>query len=422
MRGNRPVAHVLVAGGRRDVFVPLLRDDTGRHVSTIVAANVSSAVPPVSASHSVYTLSDSASTSDWLSLARQINEDLPVDGVAAFNENDQDKAAAIAKALDLPFHSQECVENVYDKLRMRTVLNAAGLDATPVRRVDSRGQLMRAVAELGYPLILKPRRGAASRGISAIRSSGDVGPALAWLAQTEEKFRASAIVERLREGREISVEGFSENGRHKIICFTEKFLDGTHFVERGHRLPLILAAPLSHRITSLVVATLDHLGIRNGPTHTEILLTADGPFIVETHLRCGGAQIPELIRDALGIDVFGLVARQCLGEEVLGDLQAYNPVRSRVDRYAAVRFMTPPERGEVVDVLGVEAARKSEGVREVTILKPPGTFNAGAAVRSSFDRAARCRAVGTDPASAVALADLALSNLRFIVRRTGDAR
>src|SRR5262249_15389816 len=57
---------------------------------------------------------------------------------------------------------------------------------------------------------------------------------------------------------------------------------------------------------------LTALGIRYGPAHTEVMLTAAGPCLIETGARLNGADAPELCRDCTGQDQVALTVEACL--------------------------------------------------------------------------------------------------------------
>jgi cysteine synthase A len=82
-------------------------------------------------------------------------------------------------------------------------------------------------------------------------------------------------------------------------------------VEKGH----LFGAPATvetSRVAALAVELLDAVGYQCGPAHTEIILTADGPRIVESQARLGGDKIPDIIQIAQGFDIkramFGALA------------------------------------------------------------------------------------------------------------------
>jgi biotin carboxylase len=117
------------------------------------------------------------------------------------------------------------------------------------------------------------------------------------------------------------------------------------------------------RIEALVVRFLDVMGLVEGPAHTEVIVTPDGPRIVESHNRPGGDGIIDLVQHACGLDVIGMTFDRLAGR----------PVHVRPDRHraAAVSFLTA-EPGRVHRVDGVAAARAVPGVERVEVTVGPG--------------------------------------------------
>lgn len=148
------------------------------------------------------------------------------------------------------------------------------------------------------------------------------------------------------------------------------------------------------------------MGITTGPSHTEVVWTVRGPRIIETHVRLGGDDIPRLVQDTTGVHLEEEVAR------ILLDLPPA-PSREAAATASAIWFVATPVSGELIDVLGVQAAESAEGVVAVDRLAAPGTVLAG--LESSGDRVVSVRAVGATPDEAVARARNAASLIRVAV-------
>jgi hypothetical protein len=118
------------------------------------------------------------------------------------------------------------------------------------------------------------------------------------------------LAERFHEGPQYSVEAFSQAAEHAVVAITRKYSDRESMVELGHVLPAPLNDDTQATIRDYVVRMLDALGVEFGPTNTEIVLAADGPRIIETHLRVGGDDIFDLVKDATGVDLVDLQVRQ----------------------------------------------------------------------------------------------------------------
>jgi hypothetical protein len=81
-------------------------------------------------------------------------------GVTTFCEYRIGHAAHIGRALGLPAHSPSTVASLTDKYAQRDALARAGLDVPRHIAVSDPGELAAAVAELGPPVVVKPRHGA----------------------------------------------------------------------------------------------------------------------------------------------------------------------------------------------------------------------------------------------------------------------
>ncbi|WP_320069466.1 hypothetical protein [Micromonospora sp. RTGN7] len=155
------------------------------------------------------------------------------------------------------------------------------------------------------------------------------------------------------------------------------------------------------------------LGVEFGATHTEVVLTADGPRVIETHVRMGGDEIPALAHDATGVELAEYVVRQTVGEEVLPQLRT-SLAAAPAGRSSAIWFAAAPAAGVLTAVEGTELAAEVPGVTEVRLLVEPGAKLA--ALASSDDRIAYARAVSDSPGAALAAARQAVELLEFQIR------
>ncbi len=409
--------HVLVVSGG-GAMTPLLRQLPGGVRASVICRNrlVAKVAEPQKAPYLI-SVPDTAPADAWACLAEAIHKVDPIDHVASFSETDQDKAPAIAGRLGLSaVHSSETIENVYDKFRMRQVLASAGLDETRSGLVHDPADVRSFAAEHGYPVILKPRTGTASLGVSLIADQDDLEAAYAWAFSSDEPWSGELIVEQFLCGPEFSVECFSEDGAHAVMAVTQKSAGSVHFVESGHVLPAPIPGESRRRIGDYVMAALTALGVRSGPTHSEVIMTDGGPRLVETHVRLGGDEIPELISDVLGLNPRVLWVRQARGERVLPEIR--KALRADPATCAGVRFLMPSKEGRLAAISGLAEARDLDGVVAVRQLKRAGE-RLCAEARGSFDRCALVRAVGKDAASVARVLDQACARLAISVVQEG---
>jgi biotin carboxylase len=407
--------HVLVVG--QEAEIPAVLRGIGEQdvqTSLLCRTSVAGRLTDLTGYRRIVVLAVDSPPEDWVAFARTVHERHPVTAVGAFGELDQDHAARVAEALGLPTNSSATVALVHDKALMRERLRAAGVDDTPAEVVDSAAGIAAFAERHGFPLIAKPVRGAGSTHIARVESAADVEPAFRRAGAGKSEWASgSVLVEPLLPGPQISVEAFSEEGRHVVVAMTAKSSEPDHLVELGHVCPAPLDEETTAAVTALVTGMLDALGVAFGPTHTEVVLTPGGPRPIETHLRLAGDQIPALVRDATGVDLQACVARQTLGHRVLDGIRT--TLRAGRGTASAIWYAAPDTAGELRSIEGLAEAEALDGVTEVKAVLSPGATTAP--LRSTFDRGAYARATGETAKEALDTAADAASRISFVVAR-----
>ena len=402
--------HVLIVGTGREF--PARFRAAGAETSVIVRVESLHKVREPALNRRVIGVRADAPDEEWIALAAAAHAVHPFTRIATVGEREQDRCAAIGAALGLYTHSVETVALVHDKLRMREKLADAGVDSTAFVFAISEDDVRAFFAAYG-PCVVKPIEGAGSAGVALVGSTEDV-PA-AWLRASGDHEgipAAGVIVEQFHDGDQYSVEGFAEAGEHVIVSITRKYSDPSTFVELGHVAPAPLSAADRAAIEACTNRVLAALGVEFGPTHTEIVLGAHGPRLIETHVRFGGDDIPELTLDVTGVDLSDCVVRQTLGEKVLPSIRASLSAGDRGS--SAIWFAALAGSGVLESVIGQDEASAVDGVKAVDLLAKPGAVLDGLA--SSESRVAQVRAVASEPADAVAAAREGVRRLGFLVR------
>ncbi|MCN9243358.1 ATP-grasp domain-containing protein [Streptomyces sp. RY43-2] len=288
-----------------------------------------------------------------------------------FGELGSTASAVVNARLGWPGNPPEAPAAFKDKARLRAAVgDRAG---APVAYVTctAKDELPAAIERIGHPCVVKPVDGTGSSGVRYLADREETERYLAAL-----RFDTPHIVEEFLSGAEYSVEALSTQGGHRILAITEKTTTGApHFVETGHTLPVRLDASAEAAIRDLVTGMLDAVGYRYGPSHTEIMLTAGGPRLIESHGRPGGDRISDLLCLALDEDVFAQTMATVLG------LPA--PPAAAHQRVAGIRFVTF-DRTVPMPGISTELVASLPGVAEVAITVEPG--QRPPEVRQSGDR------------------------------------
>ncbi|MEO8289677.1 MAG: ATP-grasp domain-containing protein [Gaiellaceae bacterium] len=267
-------------------------------------------------------------------------------------------------------------------------------------------QLTTEAAGLTVPCVVKPPDRQGQKGLTLVREEAALEAAVE-LAVAESR-AGCALVEELVEGPEVTVNAFSAGGTFHPLTVTDRLTAAPP----AFGVALAHAWPSEHDVSEAVEAARAAavaLGVENGPTYTQVRLSAGGPKVMELAARLGGGHDAEVCREALGIDLNQLALTSALGEEI--SIPERRPAAG-----ACVRFLVPPE-GELLDVAGLEEARAVEGVVDARVYRRPG-WVFGPFLRGA-DRAGFVLATGSSRDDALATAGRAADSIRL---ETADAQ
>ncbi|TDC66127.1 ATP-grasp domain-containing protein [Streptomyces hainanensis] len=287
--------------------------------------------------------------------------------VFGFTEASALIAARANEALRFPGNPHAAVAYLTDKAALRGKVNQ--LTGAPVRfeHCDRAAHLVAAAERVGFPCVAKPRTGSGGQDVHLLRSAADAADLAAQLSG-----EPALIVEEFLDGPEFSIEAHSRAGEHTILAITRKYgavdtvgVGVTEYRTTGYDMPADLDEDTRERIHRLVVATLNAAGQRGGLSQTEVIVTADGPRLIESHAHPGATFVQELLRLATGTDPIAL--------GIASALELPPPEPAFDDRRCAgSRFLRLPA-GLLEAVEGIAEARAIAGVRELEITVPVGS-------------------------------------------------
>ncbi|MFF0659409.1 ATP-grasp domain-containing protein [Micromonospora tulbaghiae] len=334
-----------------------------------------------------------------LPLVQTLHRVAPLAYAVSFTEFGLVPTGALRDALGLPGPSAAVSGLLRDKAAMRRTLaghpvldHPAAVAATAADVLDFSGGR--------FPVVLKPIDGAGSRSIERVERPDQVDAAVAAMHAAGYP---TFLAERFATGPEYSVEAVSHRGEHQILAITEKFLGPGH-VEVGHVLPGRLSEADAAAVREVVTCFLDAVGVGDGVSHTEVIVTAAGPVVVESHDRVGGDRISELVSLTTGVHPVESLFRLVAGTVVW-------PLRGEPVAPACAIWFLMPEPGLVEQVAGVDEARSVPGVLEVSVSVAVG--DAIARVTCSADRSGWVMATGADAAEALERARRAAALVTF---------
>jgi biotin carboxylase len=262
-----------------------------------------------------------------------------------------------------------------------------------------------APADFPLPCVVKPPDRQGQKGLTLVRDRDELEAAVRVAVGASRA--AVAIIEELVEGPEVTVNAFSIDGEFHPLTVTDRLTAEPP----AFGVALAHAWPSEHDVEDAVDVArraAEALGVENGPTYTQVVLSPDGPKVMELAARLGGGHDAELCDAALGIDLNGLSLAAALGEPV--SVPEAKPVGG-----ACVRFLVPPS-GTLSSVEGLDRALAVEGVLDARVYRRPGSILT--ALRRGADRAGFVLATGSSRDDALARADQAADLIRL---ETADA-
>ncbi|MDQ7978665.1 ATP-grasp domain-containing protein [Paraburkholderia sp. SARCC-3016] len=351
-----------------------------------------------------------------------------IDALLTFAEIRTHIAARLCRELGLRGANPDAIALAQDKYRFRRTLLAKGADSVRCRKIDSI-ELLPALLEEpegapGFPCFVKPVQGHSSIGAMVCRDRAAIGSVLQSLRQIDEDWISPAfVVEDYLEGALVSAEILTTGaGRHQIVGIADRdVMNGA--VEIGASFPLVDA----HReaVERKACAALDAIGYDFGASHVEMIVTRDGPHLVEVNTRVGGSGHSVMLDLATSRSIVGDCIELCLGTlDVGSDFHVVDAARHEAGhdagfearheagleattrtstagqplyqprRGAAWKCFVSPTRGKVVAMPSIDAIRSQPGVHDVWLHREPGDTVAD--VNSNFSWIAQVMCVGRD--------------------------
>jgi len=198
--------------------------------------------------------------------------------------------AYVAEKLGLPGIGYETALNFTNKLRMRRLTSRAGIPSPGFGTAGTAGTAQEVAAELGFPVVIKPVDGQSSRGVHVVREPREILAAFCdALRQSRER---EVLIEGFVPGVEVTVEGVCVEGEVFVIGISDK----DHFAHRpevASRLtyPAGFEAETLKKIRDVNAAVIHSLGLKNGITHGEYIVSGDGVYLVEIAARGAGSRV-----------------------------------------------------------------------------------------------------------------------------------
>lgn len=266
-----------------------------------------------------------------------------------------------------------------DKWRMAQALEHAGIPRLRQICTDDPGTVEAWIRDndlAGRRLVLKPPKSGGTDDVCAAEP-GEWRELFDRLLGTVNRFdirNDTVMVQEFAEGTEYIVDGYSVDGRYGVVDVSRYRKHAS-----GHRIGIYdsveFLAPDAPGVATLVEYTrrvAEAVGIRNGASHAEVMLTADGPRLVEIAARLAGSAMQVCQRVATGDSHIDRTVRHRLDGE-------FNP-GYRLEQQVELVLLSAARAGRLVSTEALDRVRELPTVRSVDLL-----YRVGDVVPASLD-------------------------------------
>lgn len=193
---------------------------------------------------------------------------------------------------------------------------------------------------LHFPVIVKPRFGSGSRGVSLVNNKTGLVDSLS----------VNDIVEECYPGIEYGMDGVVKDGRLLVLMIRKK----VNTEPPARQCVGYLTVPRSDYIYPIVEpymqSVVSEIGVSNGLVHADIMVDNDTPFVIEVSARPSGHSISgELVSLATGLDPLDVFLDCCLFEKNLPAKPEVNSLYLGFFDFGAGKVLSCPEPNYLID-------------------------------------------------------------------------
>jgi hypothetical protein len=319
------------------------------------------------------TVPDYVDDASVLRAARRLGQRHQVTRVLALAEVDIERAALLREELGVPGQRPGSACAYRDKVLMKELAAGGGIGVPAFAPVSSEADVTVFMAAHPGPVVVKPRRGSGSAGVTVLRDPED-------LRSVAGQLRSGCYeVEEFVSGRLCHVDALHVNGE-PVIALPSVYTAGgclSHWTDSGNGSWTVEPGdPLHARLVAETWRLVDVLPAAPSLfVHAEFFVTnAKQIVLCEVAGRVGGTPIPAMLEVVLGLDPRHLWARVECGLPV--DLAA---VRAHARSAPLIaNFGLPPKNGRITRV----PLEPPVGTEAFTVLCAPGEDWSGARYRA----------------------------------------
>jgi biotin carboxylase len=312
-------------------------------------------------------------------------------------------AAYAAEQLGLIGIPYRAALDATDKLRMRRAFEVEGVPSTAYRGCSDAEEALDAYRALGPRVVVKPAIGAGSRGVTLVDSELELLPAV---EAAQRIARGAFLVESFMPGTETAVEAFMIDECFELLCVSDKVrTKSPYLLDLSVTFPSARPSIECSSIVDVAKKAARALGLRDTPLHIEIMMTPDGPKVVELAARGGGFNVfTKIVPWVTNVDVVRTQIDLALGQK---------PKIEITNLRSAILDFPVFGPGVITAIDGLEELDRMEGMLFWEVFHRPG--DRVGVLRSGADRVVALGVRGDNLADALNALQEAHSHLKIAI-------
>lgn len=306
--------------------------------------------------------------------------DMPIDGVINMFEQYVLPASFIAGELGVLGLPQAAAEACNDKLLMRKLFAQSSQTISPeFKEVNSEEDITDFTEQFGFPVVIKPAHLSKSLLVEkcenlkqALTAYQHIGSRLtAVYAKYAPTRQPRLLIEQYMAGPSYSVAAFVDNeGEINMIDDAADLVTGNdagysdNFLY-SRRMPTALSRQELDSLFQVAIAGIKSLGIKNSVTHIELIVTKDGPKLIEIAARIGGYR-SEMLSLSHGVDMMEGIIATALGNQA--------PTQIIKNEPSATFELFPHQPGKFLSLANQDQLENLPSLNSFIIKKPLGSY------------------------------------------------
>ncbi len=284
-------------------------------------------------------------------------------GIVAGHEIFVPLAAEVGTKMGFDYAAPEDAICQQLKTAMKQRLQERGVRTARFSVCERLEESLAAWEKFGGDCIIKMVNYVGSMNVFRVRSREDVETAWDIIINDRRNVKTpfpklqQVIIEEYISGRELSAEGYVQNGRVVVLNSCEK-LTSPSFVVVGHLLPSKLSTSEKEKLAEIATQCALALGICNSVFHAEVHLMNDVPYVIECASRPPGLHVAELIGRSYNFDLIGISIDLATGKKVT--------IAPRdADLHYAMMALYSKETGTLTKITGLDELQARGGVLRI---------------------------------------------------------